>query len=563
MEQCLENYLLSLTASDEHDNDALRFYAIWLENAESELANVTVSKHLGKIGSAKFARLMNQLSSRLQADSTLFQKLLSDLVFRICKEHPFHGMHHITAGTHDPGTDQGSSRSRHNAAKHIASRLKNDKHVGNLWQCIYRSDRLYHDVARYTDEDVQKQGREFRLDQFPPSKRLQENIGQLQTPPPTLSILLRPDMDYKSVPRVIGFQTSMRVAGGLSAPKIITSKLSDGTRFKQLFKGGNDDLRQDAIMEQVFEEVSKLLGNHTTTRQRKLRIRTYNVLPLSNRSGVLEFAQNTSALQDVVVPLHQLYHPKDLKSTACRQKISDASRETTEARIKAYQDVCKQFQPAMRYFFFERFPDPDVWFERRLAYTRSTAAMSILGYVIGLGDRHLHNILLDYVTGEVVHIDLGVCFEAGRVLPIPEVVPFRLTRDLVDGMGYTRTEGVYRRCCEFTLEALREERESIMTLLNVLRYDPLYSWTVSAAKAKRLQEADDVPDRAVDEANMMEQQASRKGDDEMGEAGRALAVVEKKLSKTLSKEATVSELIAQATDERNLALLFAGWSAWV
>jgi ataxia telangiectasia mutated family protein len=217
----------------------------------------------------------------------------------------------------------------------------------------------------------------------------------------------------------------------------------------------------------------------------------------------------------------------------------------------------------MRYFFFERFPDPDVWFERRLAYTRSTAAMSILGYVIGLGDRHLHNILLDYVTGEVVHIDLGVCFEAGRVLPIPEVVPFRLTRDLVDGMGYTRTEGVYRRCCEFTLEALREERESIMTLLNVLRYDPLYSWTVSAAKAKRLQEADDVPDRAVDEANMMEQQASRKGDDEMGEAGRALAVVEKKLSKTLSKEATVSELIAQATDERNLALLFAGWSAWV
>jgi ataxia telangiectasia mutated family protein len=234
MEQCLENYLLSLTASDEHDNDVLRFYAIWLENAGSDLANITVQKYLGKIASAKFARLMNQLSSRMQADNTLFQKLLCDLVFRICREHPFHGMHHITAGTHDPGTDEEASRSRHNAAKHIATRLKNDKYVGNLWHCVFRSDRLYQDVARYTDEEVQKQGREFRLDQFGPSRRLQESIGQLQTPPPTLSIPLRADMDYKSVPRVIGFSRSMRVAGGLSAPKIITSKLSDGSSFKQL-----------------------------------------------------------------------------------------------------------------------------------------------------------------------------------------------------------------------------------------------------------------------------------------------------------------------------------------
>jgi ataxia telangiectasia mutated family protein len=419
----------------------------------------------------------------------------------------------------------------------------------------------YHDVCRYTDDDL-RAGKESRLDKFQPTKHLHDNIDRLQTPPPTLSIPIRADLDYANVPRVIGFHPNMRIAGGLSAPKIITSKLSDGSRFKQLFKGGNDDLRQDAIMEQVFAEVSKLLGNHTATRQRKLRIRTYNVLPLSNATGVIEFAPNTTAFQDVLIPLHQDYHPKDLKSSACRSKIAEASRNTTEDRIRVFKNVCAQFQPAMRHFFFENFSDPDVWFERRLAYTRSTAAISILGHVVGLGDRHLHNILLDHVTGEVVHIDLGVCFEGGRVLPIPELVPFRLTRDLVDGMGYTRTEGGFRRCCEFTLEALREELESIMTLLNVLRYDPLYSWTVSAAKAKRMQDADDAAERGMNDANLIEF-SSKKKDDDMGEAGRALSVVEKKLSKTLSKEATVSELIAQATDERNLALLFAGWSAWV
>ncbi len=33
------------------------------------------------------------------------------------------------------------------------------------------------------------------------------------------------------------------------------------------------------------------------------------------------------------------------------------------------------------------------------------------GYVIGLGDRHSSNILLDRHTAEVVHIDLGIAFE--------------------------------------------------------------------------------------------------------------------------------------------------------
>lgn len=59
---------------------------------------------------------------------------------------------------------------------------------------------------------------------------------------------------------------------------------------------------------------------------------------------------------------------------------------------------------------------------------------------------------------------------------MPETVPFRLTRDIVDGFGITGVEGVFRRCCEFTLEVLRSQTEHIITILDVLRYDPLYSW---------------------------------------------------------------------------------------
>lgn len=42
--------------------------------------------------------------------------------------------------------------------------------------------------------------------------------------------------------------------------------------------------------------------------------------------------------------------------------------------------------------------------------------MSMVGYIIGLGDRHLDNVLIDMTTGEVVHIDYNVCFEKGQFL---------------------------------------------------------------------------------------------------------------------------------------------------
>jgi hypothetical protein len=42
-----------------------------------------------------------------------------------------------------------------------------------------------------------------------------------------------------------------------------------------------------------------------------------------------------------------------------------------------------------------------------------------------LGDRHVQNILLDNQTAEMIHIDLGIAFEQGKILPTPETIPFR------------------------------------------------------------------------------------------------------------------------------------------
>ena len=59
-----------------------------------------------------------------------------------------------------------------------------------------------------------------------------------------------------------------------------------------------------------------------------------------------------------------------------------------------------------------------------------------VGYLMGLGDRHLDNILLDRVSAEVVHIDYNIVFERGRRLPVPEIVPFRLTQTFQVSGGF-------------------------------------------------------------------------------------------------------------------------------
>lgn len=308
-------------------------------------------------------------------------------------------------------------------------------------------------------------------------------------------------------------------------------------------------------MQGVFSLTNDLLKNDLMAARRNLLIRTYKILPLSTNTGVLEWVSSSTPLQEVLQPLHERYCERDWSYKQCRQAIADCSKKSKTVRIENFTRVLNHCQPAMKFAFFSRHSDAAGWYKAQLNYTRSTAVISIVGYVLGLGDRHLHNILLDINTGEVIHIDLGIAFEQGRTLPIPETVPFRLTRDIVDGMGILGVEGVFKRCCEFTLTVMRKEQANIRAILDVLKYDPLYSWTISLVKKNRIQSKADRHADTTDGGHALEPNIG-------SEAARALLVVEKKLSDTLSASTVINELVGIAMDVERLALLFAGWSAW-
>lgn len=101
-----------------------------------------------------------------------------------------------------------------------------------------------------------------------------------------------------------------------------------------------------------------------------------------------------------------------------------------------------------------------------------------------LGDRHGENILFDSTNGDVVHVDFNCLFDKGRTFEVSENVPFRLTHNLVSGLGITGVEGVFRRASEVTMGILRNNKDSLMSVLETFVHDPLVDWMPSVSKRK-------------------------------------------------------------------------------
>ncbi|CAM9360080.1 unnamed protein product, partial [Sphacelaria rigidula] len=212
---------------------------------------------------------------------------------------------------------------------------------------------------------------------------------------------------------------------------------------------------------------------------------------------------------------------------------------------------------------------------------RSAAVSSIVGYILGIGDRHAHNILVHQRTAEVVHIDFGVTFEQGKVLSTPETVPFRLTRDIVDGMGVTGTEGAFRKACEAAMRVLRSDAPSVLTILEVLLHDPLYKWMLSPLAARQRQQDESRAENGGNRGGVAsvvaaaaEAAAGAEDAEDSGVGGdaaqRALARIKHKLQgyedpngDAMSVEGQVKLLVNQARDPENLCRLYPGWAPWL
>lgn len=146
------------------------------------------------------------------------------------------------------------------------------------------------------------------------------------------------------------------------------------------------------------------------------------------------------------------------------------------------------------------------WLEYRNNFINSLAVMSMVGYILGLGDRHLSNLMIKNLNGKIVHIDFGDCFETASLRDkLPEKVPFRLTRVLVNAMEGFGIEGTYKETCERIMSLLRSNKESLIAILEEFVRDPLITWRMLAENiVSPIQETNPDSNKQTNDLKMIE-----------------------------------------------------------
>lgn len=180
--------------------------------------------------------------------------------------------------------------------------------------------------------------------------------------------------------------------------------------------------------------------------------------------------------------------------------------------------------------------------------------------------------MIERSTGRVIHIDFGDCFEVAMHRDkFPERIPFRLTRMLINAMEVSGIEGNYRTTCEHVMRVLRQNKDSLMAVLEAFIHDPLINWRLLNDDRKRKEIEEDLPVKfplnrkaaTINDASSLEEE----GKPEFLNT-KALSVIHRISNKLTGKdfgeaqldvESQVQKLIEEATSNENLCECYIGW----
>jgi phosphatidylinositol 3-kinase len=203
------------------------------------------------------------------------------------------------------------------------------------------------------------------------------------------------------------------------SPLHITFKTSEGRKYPILFKVG-DDLRQDQLVIQIIILMDRLLQKENLD----LKLTPYRILATNATAGAVQFIPSTSlsavsAKYKSVLAYLQANNPDENEPLGVRKETMDT-------------------------------------------YVKSCAGYCVITYLLGVGDRHLENLLLA-PDGHFFHADFG--FILGRD-PKPFAPMMKLCKEMVEGMGGT-TSPQYLQFKQYCFTAYTTLRKSANLILNL------------------------------------------------------------------------------------------------
>ncbi|OMJ18872.1 Phosphatidylinositol 3-kinase tor2 [Smittium culicis] len=358
---------------------------------------------------------------------------------------------------------------------------------------------------------------------------------------------------------------------------------SDGLEYRFLLKG-NEDLRQDERIMQIFNLINMLLLRAPEAFSRHLKIERFPIIPISPNSGLIGFYDNCETLHSIIKKYREsISIPLSSEQRKIQDFAPDYEKLDIVQKVEAFSvGLSATKGDELKNIFWIKSTNAEDWIYRRSNFTRSLSVMSFVGYIIGLGDRHPSNFMIHNITGKVVHIDFGDCFESTMNRELhPEHVPFRLTRILINAMEINSIQGSFKIASETTLRILRSNKESLMTALEAFIYDPLIGWVLSEKKINRtpqkekslselmefgygnkwdnkIEYSENKPSFGIKCENLKNQKAT----DLMDRIEKKLDGLEFNTKESIDICSHVERLVEQATSLENLCRCFIGWCAF-
>lgn len=234
--------------------------------------------------------------------------------------------------------------------------------------------------------------------------------------------------------KIESFDERIVVMNSQRRPKCIIIRGNDQREHKFLVKGGEDQ-RQDQRIETLFELINDLLKSDSKCYQRNLQIKTYQVIPMTTKLALIEWIAETKTLKDAINEARTEDEIRKLESQIPEQIhqefIINASKDSTNQNKLNYTDyygyafacykreyVTKSFKSIenlVPWDLFRRFvksmaSSSESYFVLRNQFIVSYAVASTCQYILGIGDRHLNNWIIDTKTGQAIGIDFGMAF---------------------------------------------------------------------------------------------------------------------------------------------------------
>ncbi|KIW67369.1 hypothetical protein PV04_06630 [Phialophora macrospora] len=577
----IENYLRSLVNGSKYVFQTLpKVLTLWLELIDgSELArddrrgnhefhtkvanqrkriieetNNQIKKYMDRLQPVLLYSILPQLVARICHSNKSVQEVLSNVVIRVVRAFPQQALWTLLAVVESQQKDRALKGTQLvNKLVEVTKKSSKDSSAAEMRSMFTNGHKLVKELLRISEFSIE--GKVFQVNlakdlgfnhKLTPSKLVVPNQACLVPSMPTSSepAQIKAFRPFAREPVTISaFLDEALVLNSLQKPRRLTVRGSDGNLYNVLAKP-KDDLRKDQRLMEFNNMINRFLKRDVDAARRRLYIRTYAVIPMNEECGLIEWVDNLKTLRDIIL---KLYRDKSIipNYIEIRRHLDDAcSGEPEKVKIFANK-VLATFPPVFHEWFVESFPDPSAWFNARLRYTRSAAVMSIVGHVLGLGDRHGENILFEEDNGGTLHVDFNCLFDKGLTFEKPEMVPFRLTHNMIDAMGAYGYEGPFRRCCEITLQLLRGNEDALMTILETFLHDPTTDFINSAGRKKKV--VPGVPNTPVE---VLEGVRAKVRGFLSGE------------SVPLSVDGYVDEMIGQAVDHRNLARMYIGWCAF-